>query len=316
MYLFLLFLTPFNTGFNQFIMQNTLLLRRNLLLLLALLWGGFQSGMYAQTTYTQSTDSLGLVVMQAEYYSVNKDGTGIKAGDVWKFECDTTGFNGSGYMESVMTAGDGSTTNAETVNAKLTYNVNFNRSGTHYIWALVYFPDGNGDSFFYGLDGTVTNRIDGSPYGAWKWDEGNSSFTVDTVGPHTVDIMQREPTAIIDMIIVTSNPNFDPNTDSSWYTPPVVYDQDPGPLGLVVMPAEDFTRNKAGRGIKAGDSWKFGTDTTGYLGNGYMQSVMLGGGDGSTSNAENFNAKLTYNVNFVKTGTHYLWAHAVLPRWK
>ena len=293
-------------------MKRELLLRQNLLLLFAILVGTLQSAVYAQTTYTQSSDSLGLVVMQAEDFTVNKDGTGIKAGDVWEFATDTAGFNGTGYMQSVMTAGDGDIGNAENFNAKLTFDVNFVYTGTHYLWAHVYFPDGSGDSFFYGLDSSVVNRVDGSPYVTWKWDEGNASFNVDTLGLHTVDIMQREPTAIIDMIIVTRDGDFDPTTDSSWYTPPISYQQSSDSLGLVVIPAEGYSLNKAGHGIKAGDSWISGTDTTGFLGDGYMQSVMSAG-DGDITNAETVNAKLTYNVDFVHTGTHYLWAHVYFP---
>lgn len=65
----------------------------------------------------------------------------------------------------------------------------------------------------------------------------------------------------------------------------VVYQQSSDSLGLVVIPAEEFTINKAGTGSKDGDSWAFGMDTMGYFGDGYMQSVMLGGSDGSTTNA-------------------------------
>ena len=294
-------------------MKTTLLLRLPLLALLAIMVGGFQSAVFAQTTYVQGSDSLGLVVMQAEDFTVNNDGTGIKAGDKWIFANDSAGFNGSGYMESVMSAGDGDIGNAENFNAKLTFEVDFVHTGTHYFWARVSFPDGSGDSFFFGIDGSVADRVDGSPYGFFHWDSGNSTFDVDTVGPHTIDVMQREPTAIIDMIIVSSNANFDPAVDSSWYTPPVTYYQDSDSLGLVVIPAEGFTLNKAGTGSKAGDSWKFASDTAGYLGDGYMQSVMLGGGDGSTSNAETINAKLTYNVEFAHSGTHYLWSHVYYP---
>ncbi|MFK7922834.1 MAG: T9SS type A sorting domain-containing protein [Bacteroidia bacterium] len=293
--------------------RTLLLLRQSLLILIVLMVGGFQSAVYAQTSYVQSSDSLGLLVMQAEDFSVNKDGTGIKAGDLWQFATDSSGFNGSGYMQSVMTAGDGSITNAETVNAKLTYDVEFVYTGTHYLWAYVYFPDGSGDSFFYGLDSSVVERVDGSPYGFFRWDAGNSSFMVDSVGARTIDIMQREPNAIVDMIIVTRDANFDPATDSSWYVPPVTYFQDSDSLGLVVIQAEEFTLNKAGTGTKAGDSWKFASDSVGYLGDGYMESVMLGGGDGDVDNAETINAKLTFNVEFVHTGAHYLWAHVNFP---
>lgn len=195
-------------------MKNLLPKRQILWILLSLLIGGFQSAQ-AQT-YHQSTDSLGLVVIQTENFTINKDGTGPKLGDLWQFGTDTAGYFGSGYMQSVMLGGgDGSTTNAETVNAKLTYNVEFVNTGTHYIWAYVYYPSGSEDSFWYGIDSTVADRMDNSNWNTWLWDQGNSSFNVDS-GSHTLDIMQREPGAIVDMIIVSSNPNFDPRTNDAW----------------------------------------------------------------------------------------------------
>jgi hypothetical protein len=202
---------------NIHVMRKSLLLRQSLLVFLALLAGGFHRAVVAQGTYTQSADSLGLVVIQAEDFAVNKDGTGIKTGDLWVFATDTAGFLGDGYMQSVMTAGDGDINNAENFNAKLTYQVDFVKTGTHYLWGLVFFPSASGDSFFYGQDSTVIERVQGNPYGFFRWDEGDLAFNVDS-GSHTIDIMQREPGAIVDMIIISSNPNFDPTTNTSWMT--------------------------------------------------------------------------------------------------
>ncbi len=176
--------------------------------------GGVTTG--TGVVYQQSSDSLGLVVIPAEEFTINKAGTGSKDGDSWAFGSDTAGYFGDGYMQSVMLGGgDGSTTNAETVNAKLTYDVEFVKTGSHYVFAHVYYPSSNNDSFWYGLNGSTDSgngRMDQSNWGNWIWDEGNNSFDVPAAGLHTFDIMQREPDAIVDMIILTSNPNFDPAT--------------------------------------------------------------------------------------------------------
>ena len=287
-------------------MELSLPLKRSLFILLVLLVGGFQNTITAQTNYVQSADTLGLVVITAEDFSAYRPGSGIKEGDEWTTDNAIDGYIGTGYMQSEMASGDGDVGNAETVNARLTYNVEFVKSGTHYLWAHVYFGDGSSDSFFYGLDSSVIARVQGEPYGSFRWDEGDNSFEV-TAGVHTIDIMQREPNAIVDHIIITSNADFDPTTDDSWI--PSAYLQRDDSLGLVIIPAEDFSAYRPGNGIKEGDEWLSLSDTAGFFGEGYMQSLMLGGGDGSTSNAENFNAMLTYNVEFVKEGAHYLWAH-------
>ncbi len=290
-------------------MKRTLLIRHNYLMLLVFLLAGIQNVAIGQT-FVQNSD--GLVVINAENFSQNNPGTGIKLGDEWEFSDAFSGFEGTGYMQSVMAAGDGSFFNADNYNAKLTYNVEFINTGQHYLWAHVYFPDGSGDSFFYGIDGSAKQRVEGTPYGTFTWKEGNftSSFSVPSVGMHTIDIMQREPGAVIDHIIVTSDASFDPTTDDSWKN---TYDQNNDALGLVVIDAENNSDYRKGTGIKAGDRWMHGSSQAGYLGTGYVESIMLGGGDGSTSNAENFNAKISYDVNFVKTGTHYIWAHVYYP---
>lgn len=153
----------------------------------------------------------GMVDIPAEDFSSNTAGTGSKVGDAWVLGAETVGFMGTGYMQSVMAAGDGSTGNAETVNAKLSYMVDFVKTGTHYIWTHVNFPSDKGDSFFYGLSGKVSDKVDGSPYGEWKWDSGNTTFEVAEIGIQSLDIMQREPGALVDQIVVTTDPNYDPN---------------------------------------------------------------------------------------------------------
>lgn len=171
----------------------------------------------AQTAdFVQASDDLGLIVITAESFSEYKPGTDAKAGDSWDLKTEIEGFIGDGYMQSIMAAGDGNQTNAETVNAKLTYSVEFVKTGTHYLWAFINFPNDQGDSFFYGLDGSVIARVQGDPYGEWRWDKGDNAFVVAEAGIHTIDIMQREPNAMVDHIIITTDENFNPVEDSSW----------------------------------------------------------------------------------------------------
>lgn len=163
--------------------------------------------------FKQSSRKNGLVVMAAEDYSSYRPGSGAKDGETFTFEDSTAGFIGDGYMRANMAAGDGSTDNAENINIKLSYNIEFVKTGTHYIWAHVFFPSPTGDSFFFGTDGKVVDQVAGSPRGVWNWHKGNASFEIDSAGVHTVDIFGREPNSIIDHIILTTDPAFDPTTD-------------------------------------------------------------------------------------------------------
>ncbi len=161
---------------------------------------------YLKPDYVESND--GFVGMEAENYSSYRAGLGEKEGDAWELAMDNEGFYGDGYMLSIMTAGDGSTSNAEMYNAKLTYNIEFVKTGVHYVHVHLNFPDGSSDSFFYGLDGKASARIQGST-GEWAWKSGEIS--VAEPGVYTFDIMQREPGAMVDYIMITTDPDFTPD---------------------------------------------------------------------------------------------------------
>lgn len=178
--------------------------------------------------WVQATNAQGLVVMAAEDYSSYRPGSGDKEGETFTFATSVAGFIGNGYMQANMAAGDGSIENAENVNIKLSYDIEFTHTGTHYIWAQVFFSSPSEDSFFFGMDGEVVGQIAGSPRGEWSWHRGDASFEIDTIGKKQLDIFGREPNAIIDHIIVTTDPDFDPATDDYSLTKKIAFVSLPG----------------------------------------------------------------------------------------
>ena len=279
------------------------------LLVLLLLFNSIYAG------FTQKYDSLGLdlVIIPAEQYDTYRPGSDAKEGETFTMEDSTAGFLGDGYMRANMAAGDGSTSNAETIGIKLSYNIEFYKTGTYYVWALVYFPDDKGDSFFFGIDDTVCGQVSGQPRGSWSWHKASVSITVDSAGVHPVSFYGREPNAILDHIIITSSETFDPAVNTQWKTLDLPgYTQQADSLGLVIMPAEKYNSYRPGVGAKEGETFTMEDSTAGFWGDGYMRANMTAG-DGSTTNAQTINIKLSYNVEFVKTGTHYLWAYVYFP---
>jgi len=82
------------------------------------------------------------------------------------------------------------------------------------------------------------------------------------------------------------------------------YEQDPGPDGLVRIEAEEFSAKKK---VDTHD-WEFVEEPDGYSGRGAMQALP----DTRTqvgSDIADRCPRLDYKINFVKTGTHYLWVH-------
>ncbi|SMO53886.1 Por secretion system C-terminal sorting domain-containing protein [Gracilimonas mengyeensis] len=163
-----------------------------------------------QADFIQSETS-GLVEIPAEQFSNNRPGSGTKAGDTFTQESAVVDYLDEGYMKANMADGDGSEENAENLNIKLSYNVDFIETGTHYVWARVYFQGGDSDSFFFGLNGNVNGQIAGSPHGQWRWERADSTLEIDSTGVHQIDFFGREPNSLLDHIVVTSDVSYDPS---------------------------------------------------------------------------------------------------------
>ena len=104
----------------------------------------------------------------------------------------------------------------------LSYLVNFNHSGKHYIWIRGMGDTnnagvGNSDSLQIGLNGTVQNdayQINQFP-GEWTWSRNTPSNSVASVnvvnaGINIVNFWMREDGLAIDKFVITNDPDFVP----------------------------------------------------------------------------------------------------------
>jgi len=83
------------------------------------------------------------------------------------------------------------------------------------------------------------------------------------------------------------------------------YEQDPGPDGIVSIEAENFDEYKQ----QDSYAWQFLTEPAGFSGTGLMRAVPDDGG----ARGDDYvlgSPRLDYKVNFVKTGTHYVWVRS------
>jgi hypothetical protein len=101
---------------------------------------------------------------------------------------------------------------------RLDYEINFEKTGTYYVWILAYGMDGNSDSCHAGLDGEETplsNRMSGWS-GSYSWENDRyerperSQIEITTTGVHTLNIYQREDGLTVDKIVLTTNPDYRP----------------------------------------------------------------------------------------------------------
>ena len=150
--------------------------------------------------------------MQAEEYSNSYLGNNA---DFWTEQDDATGFYGLGYAQAPSFSSYAPYTVAETDAPKMSYDIDFTKTGTHYIWARVNFPDNGSDSFYYGIDNDIVGddrKVVTSTYNNWVWDSGNKSIYISSTGRHTLDIYMRETGAKVDMIVLTTDASYNPNT--------------------------------------------------------------------------------------------------------
>ncbi|MCU0609002.1 MAG: C25 family cysteine peptidase, partial [Chitinispirillaceae bacterium] len=167
----------------------------------------------APSAFLQSASSQGIVSIEAEHYDLKA----AQGGHDWTSTYNKT-YAGGYAMRSTPDNGANVNTEYTTGSPRLDYNVNFVKTGTHYIWARGSGVNVAADSYHAGLDGqaiATCDRIQGFPV-APDWSKRTidgpvASFTVSSPGVHTVNIWMREDGFIIDKIVITTDSTYTPS---------------------------------------------------------------------------------------------------------
>ncbi len=176
----------------------------------------------AAEPFQQDGGADGIVSMEAEHYDNKVETTN----NTWAQVTTATGFTaaegfsgGSAMQVMPATAAGGKTvkTGYAAGGPHLDFQVNFVKTGTHYVWILGFGIDGNGDSAHAGLDGLEIATCDNMSgwQVAYNWskttmDGPSASFEVDEVGVHTVNIYMREDGMVFDKIVLTTSADYTP----------------------------------------------------------------------------------------------------------
>jgi len=158
----------------------------------------------------------GPVVMETEQPSSRAPGTGVASGSRWKEIADSDATAGSA-LDSVPDSG----VNADdtTAGPRLDYEVDFEQTGTYYVWVRTRGPNRRGNSVHLGLDGEPAsyggNGV-GDHRDRWVWENEviqtskRVTVTVDSSGVHTVNVWMREDGTQVDKLLLTQNASYTP----------------------------------------------------------------------------------------------------------
>ncbi|MBL9167749.1 MAG: hypothetical protein JNN07_08410 [Verrucomicrobiales bacterium] len=252
-------------------------------------------------------DDPGLIVIEAEGFD---EKTTIESNNhTWELTTVNAGFSGEGAMEA--TPNVNLNVNIDTtISPRLDYNVEFTVPGTYYVWVRGLADSapglGQNDSINVGIDGALpatSDRIGFFPQGSgYVWSnttlDGNTraTFVVTTPGRHVVNVWMREDGFIIDKLILSNNPDYEP-AGAGPAVKPV----------LVVVEAEHFDGNTP---VESNNhAWELTTATAGYSGDGAMEAtpnVNLNVNIDTT-----ISPRLDYNIEIVKPGTYYVWVRGL-----
>jgi len=165
------------------------------------------------------SESDGLCVIEAERYFSNKEGSGSTEGFVW---CDLTDSRTAdvNYMQVLPDDGNNIDVNIETDSPHLSYAVDFNTSGTYYLWLKGMAEDSDSNSLHFGLDGISISSEDANSLqlvesNVFTWfseinDGSRPTVTIPSVGIHTLDIWMREDGAKIGRLLLTTDVDYNP----------------------------------------------------------------------------------------------------------
>ena len=163
-------------------------------------------------SFQQSSGANGLVEIEAEDYDANVSQGGHSWTPVYPL-----GFSGTAALEATPNNGATNSTGFVSTSPRLDYNVNFVRTGVHYVWIRGMGSTSSDDSLHVGLDGAavasathITNFDTGLSWSNALSGGAVATINVPSTGAHTLNLWMREDGMVVDKIVLTSNGAYTP----------------------------------------------------------------------------------------------------------
>ncbi len=160
----------------------------------------------------------GLIVFEAEDFFATTSATstgGTAATRAWEPDY-TIGFSGMMALRANPDTGANiSNANSLAQSPRLEYRVNFTQTGTHYIWALMFRPNANGNTVNVGIVSNATTAnaptrtITDGTTGAWTWGV-SGTINVTATGVGLVEVYMGKDGVKLDAIAVSRSNSVTP----------------------------------------------------------------------------------------------------------
>jgi len=165
-------------------------------------------------TYIQQRGPDGIISIEAENYKVNRR----IEGHYWKMTTAKPGFSGKGAVVALPDKDDEEDDPDYEDSPYVDYQVHFARTGRHFVWVRGYGVD-DGESCHIDLDKRELENCKEMELeeDEWNWtsksdEEDLSYFDIGDAGVHTISLCMAEDGAIVDKIVLTTNPDYKPES--------------------------------------------------------------------------------------------------------
>jgi lysophospholipase L1-like esterase len=167
----------------------------------------------APAAYQQDGGVDGVVSVEAENAHVNT----AQGSHSW-VPVNSGTYSGTAALQALPNNGTNLNTGYVTNSPRLDYRVNFVHTGTHYVWVRGVGAASTDDSLHVGLDGaavTTADRITGlGPAVGWTQETMDgvvATIEVATPGEHTLNVWMREDGTVVDKVVLSVNPAYQPS---------------------------------------------------------------------------------------------------------
>lgn len=154
----------------------------------------------------------GLIVIETEHFHERQ----ANAGHDWQI-VNVDGDSAEGSVQALPNSGTKRNSNYATTSPHLGYRAIFETPGRYYVWVRGWGQSDSDDSLHIGLDGQpVASGFRLSEiFDYWTWSStlmggGRSFIDVQTAGEHVIDVWMREDGLILDKLVLTADPDFEP----------------------------------------------------------------------------------------------------------